>query len=56
MFQLLAILATVARRRAARSPPLCIEVYLETGHRLSRSVSADAVSVTRTVLLAARIV
>jgi hypothetical protein len=38
MFRLLAILATVARRRAARSPPLCIGVYLETAHRLSRSV------------------
>jgi hypothetical protein len=44
MFRLLAVLATVARR-AARSPLLCIEVYLETEHRLSQSASADAGSV-----------
>jgi len=56
MFRLLAVLATVAGRRAARSLLLCIEVYLETGHRLSQSISADAVSATTTVLLAARIV
>ncbi len=56
MFRLLAVYATVGTRRAARSLPLCIEVYLETGHRLSQSASADAVSVATTVLLAARIV
>jgi len=56
MFRLLAVLATVARRRAARSPLLCIEVYLETEHRLSQSASADAVSAATTDLLTARIV
>ena len=45
MYRLLAVLATVGRRRAARSPLLCIEVHLETEHRLSQSVSADAGSV-----------
>ena len=56
MFRLLAVLATVARGRAARSPLLCIEVYLETEHRLSQSASADAVSAATTDLLTARIV
>jgi hypothetical protein len=51
MFRLLAVLATVARRRAARSPLLCIEVHLETEHRLSQSASADVVSIATTVLL-----
>ena len=56
MFRLLAVLATVARRRAARLSPLCIEVYVETEHRLSQSASAAAASVATTVLLTARIV
>jgi hypothetical protein len=54
--RLLAVLATVARRRAERLPPLRIELYLETEHRLSRSASVDAVPVATTVLLTARIV